>query len=166
MPDHKPFPIAYRITYVWVKYVSLKSNFRNCVQQILGGPQWFSNICTLVWYLCSLIVGRTCDLLLTERRWQRWWRVVPVITLYYMGLHLTSLKEASRHIVAAYREGQVIGKRGQPLEAEGSQWPMASKKLKPSESQLQGKEFFQQPEESLEADSCPNQASRWDHSPK
>ena len=45
--------------------------------------------------LCNpflLTAGRMCDVLLTDKIWQRWWAVTPVITSCYIRLCINILK--------------------------------------------------------------------------
>lgn len=48
-----------------------------------------------------LSIGRTCDLFLANRIWQRWWDVTPVFILLSMSLQLTSL---ARDFPASFEE--------------------------------------------------------------
>lgn len=57
------------------------------------------------------------------------------------------------HAVNTCGEGRAAGNGGQPLRAEGSQWPTATRNRSFSDLLLQGKELGQQPEKSLESGS-------------
>lgn len=53
-----------------------------------GDPQWAMHLYNPLLFSS----GRTCDLVLANRIWHRWWDVTPLIRLCYIRLHLSRLK--------------------------------------------------------------------------
>lgn len=114
-----------------------------CCCYVLLDLAWPSQSpCLLVFVLlCNsfqLSVGRTCEVPLTNRIWQKWWDVTPKIIFHYVGFHL-SKRHALETLSWAHFgrsnwpcwEAHVQVVEGCLLEAEGSLQPTAHKKPGP-----------------------------------